>query len=609
MSNPGVDGIRGYWKLNEETGVRNDEGFQNLDLVDNNTVGYDSGHQIFTGNSADFIAGNSESLSNADAFNYLRPGNNYFAAGLWIKPHVVGTFSTLLAKWDDPSNKEYAIQLDGGNKVRFVVNDGSSNYIVTASTFGNLSNNVWYFVTAYFDPDTNVIGIGVNDVWNTVAGPTAGIDLTAADFYLGTTADLTNYYDGLMDEVFVYIINSPPYITTANWTWLYNYGHGRRWEDIDEEPSPTVTVETGSVIPLIHVFDRDLEEIGIIEDYYSLNWAERYNSVGDFELELPIEYATSPLLTFGNFLYIKTSDKLMIIEEKKPEIADDKASLVVNGRSAESIFDRRVLMTPLTFYGTAELLAYILVNDNIRDTGNSREIPIFDTADTAIWPPAMLSSAAAVSEQFVEETVYEIIELVCKLVDLGFKIIVKDLVSPDSELYFHIYEGVDRSTGQSDNDWVIFADVYDNILKSSFYSSELDNINVVLVVVDDLIYPETLVSGPGGPFSGLDLFEGYLDTTIDRDSDGDDIDDIDDWQYMNIIVDRGLEVIKQATPVGVFEGDFETRGMFTYGVDFFMGDIVQCVMHGEDVAARVIELVRSYGPDGEKVYLAFDFLV
>ncbi len=40
-----------------------------------------------------------------------------------------------------------------------------------------------------------------------------------------------------------------------------------------------------------------------------------------------------------------------------------------------------------------------------------------------------------------------------------------------------------------------------------------------------------------------------------------------------------------------------------------MGDIVQCNLQERNVKARVIELVRSYSTEGEKSYVAMDFII
>ena len=80
---------------------------------------------------------------------------------------------------------------------------------------------------------------------------------------------------------------------------------------------------------IVHVFNETLEVIGIIEDYYSLIWTERYYECGDFELEVPITYDGSPLIEFGNFLAIASSEMLMLIEYMKPSTSESITNLVV----------------------------------------------------------------------------------------------------------------------------------------------------------------------------------------------------------------------------------------------------------------------------------------
>jgi len=631
MSNPGGSSLTAWWKLDEAAGQSRYNSVPDagaLTLSDYNTVGWKVNvARPFNGGSADFVATGLDYLRSLDSSNLLRPGNNSFSMGLWIKPHNVGAAATIMTKWNaSGSAMEYAIGMHSNGKARLDIHDGSTGYVKYCDPVLMTSNN-WYFVTAYYDAVTNLIKIGTNNSWSSLAGPSGGIAVTSADFYLGRSqSGIYGYFDGLMADAFFY---NHRLLTPAEWTWLYNSGQGRRYEDTIETPPPVITIETQVVIPLIHVFNSDLEPIGIIENYYSLNWAERYNELGDFELELPVEYIptggqSDELMTFGNFLYIPNSDKLMIIEDLKPSFTDEKISLLVNGRSAESILERRVLLDPLTWYAPAESLVYVLVNDHVRDPLDAdRKISLFNTANDAFWPPSMPLNRW-VNDQWDIQSIYGIIESVCKLTDLGFKIVVEDLHAADSELYFHVYEGTDRSSGNGENDLVIFSETYDNVIASSFYSSEKDKVNTTFVVTE--LIPGDPDEEPtvqryfvwdggsdeeagGTEPTDLDRYESFLIGTIDKDTNDDDIDDVTAADILLIIQKRGEEVIKEAAPIGIFEGDFDTRGLFKIGEDFFIGDIVQCVMHGQDLKARIIEVVRSYSAEGEKVYVAFDFLV
>lgn len=612
MSNPGLTNIKCWWKLDEISGYRYDE-MGNVGLAQVGGVGSASGTHAFMGLAAEFNAGNSEYLWSSTSGPHLQGGQFPISIGFWMQPHIIATNSDILSRWGATSGAQEYLIHTVSSIPRFTIRDSNLySYFVQASSFGALTNGVWYFVGVYFDSVTNKIGIGINDVWRTQAISTYGINAATLNFYLGYRDDISTYYDGLLDETFFY---SNRLLNSAEWTWLYNSGYGRRYQDVAQLAPPSIDVVTTVKMPEIYVYDEDLNAVGVIDEYSSLNWAERYNSEGDFELELPLSWADSSLLAFGHFLYISTSDKLMVIEEKKPTRGPTEGSLLVNGRSAESILRRRELMTFNTFIDTpVEYIIYSRVYWSVVfGAGDAdRIIDLFED-DLDIWPPAM-SYVITASDQYETESIYEVIEGVAKMVSLGFKIIVPDLASLSSKLYFLVYEGVDRSSGQTDNDWVTFSETFDNLLNSSFLTTEKDKVNLTVVFTDDAVHSKVFVweggssENPGGTEpTGLTRFEGRLDTTINRDTDDDDIDDLTDGEVLAIIEERGRILIKENALLAIFDGDVDARTQFILEEDFFLGDIVQVNAHGINDSARVIEVVKSYSVEGEKIYIAFDF--
>lgn len=638
MSNPGLTDLQCYWKLDELSGSRYDE-MNRVSLAQAGGVGYTTGHQIFTGNAADFVAANSERLWTTDPNDYLQGGDFPICFGLWIYVHDFSTNPIIFSKWGSDPNEEYELVLTN-SKVMWVIKDENSDfYTVTAENFGPLSSNKWYFVGCYFDSVANEIGVCVNDIWDTDSVGIYGIDGQDANFIVGSWVPLTGFYDGYMDEMFAYWERL---LTSAEWTWLYNNGLGRRFEDVSQVAPPVIDVATIRQMPEIYVYDQNLNGLGLIDTYSSLNWAERYDSEGDFELELPLSYADDPLLAFGNFLYIGTSDKIMIIEERKPTKSSTDGKLLINGRSAESILRRRELMTLQNFTGeTAENLMYSRVYWSvIFGAGDAdRIIDIFEDGSGDTWPPAMESSAPAFG-QYETESIYEVIEALAKAVNLGFKVVVPNLASASSKLYFFVYDGLDRSSN------VIFSENFDNLMDSSFLTTEKDRVNLTVVFTDDEAYSKVWVWEGSEP-TGLNRFEGRLDTTIDRGGEEEVSESktraltnptlgiagrvslvalgitvtptmglkstppepLTDKEVLAIIEERGETVIKENTPVAVFEGDIDPRTQFVLGEDFFLGDIVQVNAHGISDKGRIIEVLKSYSAEGEKISVTFDFEV
>lgn len=283
----------------------------------------------------------------------------------------------------------------------------------------------------------------------------------------------------------------------------------------------------------VYILDPDdLEIIGLIEDYYSLVWTEKYNEFGEFELELPIEYDENPLVAFNNFLYIKSSERLMIIEDIKPATGEDKTFLLVKGRSAESLLFRRVLILPKNVSGTAKDTLYSLIEENFTNATNpNRNISIIRPTFPAPAP------GLSYNDQLDSQVIYDIVEKVCKASNLGFKFVKEPWQDPEGggdppdpgtrrfELVFYVYEGEDRSFGQVDNSYVIFSDNFDNVVSSSFYLSEKGKINIILVSTDlrdkygeeeDSDTLDNVFVWYDSEPSGINRYETVLKTQIDR---------------------------------------------------------------------------------------------
>lgn len=654
MTNPGVTDLVAYWRMEETSGTRYDShGLNHLTPIW--SPGYDTGIQ---GNAVNFVSASGQFLYDIDNPAISLGGDVSFTIGLWIKPHAIATNSRILCKWDTPSNdREYHIS-HLGSKIEFAVRQVGdfTGFSVTADTFGTLSNDTWYFVLAYYDAATDTMGIGVNNVFDTDTGPTGGVRDGTNQLVFGKDVGDAYPYDGLVDEAFIY---KDRLLDADERTWMYNSGSGRTYSNLSiialttigiiaspvleipegAQPLPyinIVTTPTGGRLT-ISVLDSSLKVIGLIEDYYSLTWAERYAEVGDFELDLPIEYVNNSIVDFGNFLRIKTSDVLMIIEDIKPSTGEEESSLVVKGQSTQSLLKRRVLLDPINLKGSAEVSIYSFIEDHITDPINSdRRITLFSTA----FPIKVLTPVY--EEQVEIQTVYDAIKIICESTGLGFKV-----THYIGKLAFHVYEGKDRSYDQSTNPYVIFSDNFDNVIESSFYESIKDKKNITLVVTDDSVeaLQRVFVWEASEP-TDMSRYESVLETKIERiigeQQPGETTTEITtptvgivgkvclaaisitatptieistyippltDEEVLAIITTRGRQLIKENKVVGLFEGDFDIQGNFKYGIDFFMGDIVQCNLEGRNVKARIIELVRSYSTKGEKSYVAMDFII
>lgn len=617
MSNPGTN-FGCYWELNETSGTRYDSYLGPspdwFHLLDINTVGYSTLGKRRS-NGAVFIGANNETLRCVDSHGSLTLGGIVdFEFGCWVKPQVdVSGVTCIFSKWSSGA-KEYICWIEN-SRFNFGVHDGSSLYTVVADNFGDIKLNKWYFVCCWSGSvsGSRRIGILVNMVEDWAVGPSGGVYSGSNDFYIGSNNDAGNYFSGIIDEFYGSL---GLMFTNEQRMYMYYYGYGRTWASLEGigVPIPGQYFATGLTAPHLDIMvcDKSLATIGFIDTYISLIWTERYYEAGDFELQLPMEYMDSKLIYLANFLYIRESERLMIIEDikilKTEEMND---SILITGRSAESLLDRRISIKEINFTGPVELVMHDLVLDNVTDPSNTnRSISLFRTD----YRPS-LEMTDLYTLEYGRQSVLEMLSSISKSTGIGFRVTIDNYTwgyTTTPLINYIVYKGKDRSTSQLVNPPVIFANSMDNVLTSSMTISTKDKLNVVYVITDDSVpsLQQNFVWDLGSDYSGgadepsdIDRFETTIDINIDRGTPP-----LANWEVANIIETKGEERILESTSYAIFDGDFEVNGMFKYGIDFFIGDIVQCILYGQDVKARIIELVRSYTDTGIKTYVTFDFL-
>lgn len=348
---------------------------------------------------------------------------------------------------------------------------------------------------------------------------------------------------------------------------------------------------------MIYILTPDFETVQVIDDYYSLVWAERYTELGDFEVELPITHLNQSYLALGNLVQMQgVSQDYMVIQSIKPNTSTEKGSIIVSGENLATYLKTRYIQTPFGWSGNAEQLMLTVVDEHlINPSDSNRDIPGF-------WTIGYLGSTPTYANQFDRISVYELCREVGRATGLGFSVGYFGMGGG----CFYVYEGTNRSFTQTDNPFVIFAEEYDNVVSGSYYTTTNDQINLVHVFTDDPVHSHVEVWIPGMPEpSGVNRFEGVLETSVDRDMEDPPLSDA---QVLEIIQQKGRDKIIESRQKGYFAGDFDIESTFVYGIDFFLGDIVQVKIHTFTTPARVVEVVRTWSSEGYKIYMTLDFI-
>lgn len=347
----------------------------------------------------------------------------------------------------------------------------------------------------------------------------------------------------------------------------------------------------------VTILDTNFNIVGIVDDYQSLIWTERYNEAGDFQLDGNLASTISMYCKPGYYARINKSDVVMIIETIEAEDQPKTSNKIsVKGRSVDTILERRIIWNYTTASGNVQSVIKKLIDENaISPALARRAIPnlyFIGTNDSYI------ASKTIDSIQFENDNLYETIQTICKAFNIGYK-----MKMSGNSFAFGLYYGIDRSYKQNVNPYVIFSEDFDNITESRYQYDNAKYKNVALVGGEgDGDKKITVVAGDDN-LTGLSRYELYLDSGLSTNNG-----EISDSEYKNQIRIKGEEALKEAQDVITIDGKI-VPDIFKYGVDYRMGDILQYKgIMGTSSPVRITEFIRCLDVSGYKEYPSYILL-
>lgn len=343
----------------------------------------------------------------------------------------------------------------------------------------------------------------------------------------------------------------------------------------------------------IWVLDTNLVPVKTFDSFESMIWTERYQEYGDFEIYSLIDVEALSYLKMDYYLWRKDSDRVMIIESVETKSSVDEGNhMKITGRSLESILNRRIIWNQTNISGNLQNGIQKLINEAIiSPTDSKRRIPNVKFKASTDEAVTKLTG----TYQFTGTNLYDAIVDLCIIHGIGFKVTLTDA----GEFEFSLYSGAMRDYSQEKNPYVVFSNAFDNLLNSDFLESKSDLKTIALVAGEGEGKDRKTLTvtrfKEAENYTGLNRRELYVDA---RDLSSDDPEDyekkIPESEYNEMLRSRGIEYLEEKTVVKSFEGDVNPDSMFTYGVDYFLGDIVQIKDgFGIEERVRISELVRS----------------
>lgn len=327
----------------------------------------------------------------------------------------------------------------------------------------------------------------------------------------------------------------------------------------------------------------------IIDEFSSFVWTERYRGYGDFELTMPVNEDIVALVNLDDYLTIKESDALMVIETMVLNTDTDSGAdtITLSGRSVECLLERRIIWGEFkdgTSKEPANLqngIKKMLDQNAISPSNEDRKLTGLSFLASTDDRVTALTSVF----DFYGDNLYEAIDDLCSANQLGFRM--RPLTEGD--MTFELYFGEDRSWAQDKNSPVVFSNSYENLLTSDFVQSEAEYASDALVKgrAGQDEYVMSIYRKPER--TGLKRREIYLEVSVDASDD-----ESSDSSITGLMFEQAKKSMSEHNVTVAFGSDVEPMMQFQYGRDYFIGDIVQVEnRYGFEGRCRIDEVVRS----------------
>lgn len=351
----------------------------------------------------------------------------------------------------------------------------------------------------------------------------------------------------------------------------------------------------------IYTLDPLLRRDRVIDRFESLIWTERFQSHGDFELEIFSTPDSRSTFTPSTFLAMNLSHYVMMVETVEDIVNNEgKQLLKVQGRSLEAILLDRVAKESLDDLTTspkwtitdqpADVARKIFHDICVTGILDTQDIIPFINEGTFLAASTITEPVDPVTVELEPMTVYDAIAQICSVWNLGFRILRE---YDTSKLWFDIYAGSNRTTAQSTLAPVVFSPELDNLQNTKELTTIENAKNVAYVFSPagfETVYPDDVDPTISG-FERRLLVVNASDIT-DENPD-----------VTAALIQRGKEELSKSRTFQAFDGEISQNSSYVYGTHYNLGDLIE-TRNADRVAnnMRVTEQIFVSDREGERAY-------
>lgn len=351
----------------------------------------------------------------------------------------------------------------------------------------------------------------------------------------------------------------------------------------------------------VYTLDSLLRRERVIDRFESLIWTERYKDQGDFELVIRSTNESRSLLKTGTRLALNESFRVMTVETVEDGVDSEKREVLkVSGPSLEAVLQDRVARPSLEDLTTkpkwelsgvpAEIARKIFHDVCVLGLANPLDKIPFINEGTFMPDDTIAEPVDPLVVPLELKSVYAAIKELCDNWNMGFRLLRN---YDTSQLWFDIYTGSDRTTGQTLLDPVIFSPDLDNLQNTKELMTIEGSKNVAYVF---------------SPAGFLEVYPPDVDPEIDGFERRVLMVQADDITSENpnveaALLQRGKEELAKSRTFQAFDGEINQNSRYKYGRDYYLGDLVE--MRNVDSVSnqmRVTEQIFVSDREGDRSY-------
>ena len=334
----------------------------------------------------------------------------------------------------------------------------------------------------------------------------------------------------------------------------------------------------------IRIIDTDFIQYGEIDDYEFLKYTRRYHEPGDFELRINANKNYALELVKDRIIFF-TDDptKAGIIQEVRESLdntGEASDTIIVVGNTLSGIANKRIT------YPTAAQSHQAFTNEY--EENIMKDIIDFnfinpDDTDRKI-DVLTIETKQNKGSQIDDKTRYKLVSDELKRISsgsgLGWNF---ELDLTNKKIEFIVFEGKDRTIGQSVNQRAVFSTAYDNVDRQEYIDSNINYANIAVVGGSGEGAARTIeVVGLETGFGRIELFVDARDLTT-----------------ISELTTRGQQKLAERDIVQIFNAEIPNVTNLIYETDFDLGDIITFRYDKRNIQldTRITEIEEIYQPD------------